>query len=91
MVSTRSSMPKPRRSVDSSTGGNTTTAAPKAMKVPKAERKKPTIPTAVAVVPVLLALFIYVWYYTGVFSDADRIACDAQKQARYDYIQKDAH
>ena len=78
MVSTRSSMPRPK--------SNTTTAAPKALKVPKAERKS-TIPTAAAVVPVLLALFIYVWYYTGVFSDADRIACDAQKQARYDYMQ----
>ena len=44
--------------------------------MPKAERK-PTIPTAAAVVPVLLALFIYVWYYTGVLvrcgSNRDRI------------------
>ena len=65
--------------------------APNAPKATKAERKPTTIPIAVAIAPVLLALFIYLWYYTGVFSDADRIACDVHKQARYDHIRQLTH
>jgi hypothetical protein len=35
-----------------------------------------------ALLPVLLALFIYSWYYTGIFSDSDHVVCDEQKLVR---------
>ena len=48
----------------------------------KEVRKPGKISVSLALLPVLLALFIYSWYYTGIFSDSDHIVCDEQKLAR---------
>lgn len=48
----------------------------------KAVHKAGNISVSLALVPVLLALFIYSWYYTGIFSDSDHVVCDEQKLAR---------
>jgi hypothetical protein len=46
------------------------------------QSKAGKISVSLALLPVLLALFIYSWYYTGIFSDSDHIVCDEQKLAR---------
>ena len=48
----------------------------------KAVRKPGNISVSLALLPVLLALFIYSWYYTGIFSDSDHVVCDEQKLVR---------
>ena len=58
----------------------------KPSQAPKVERQRSTIPVYIAVAPVLLALFIYFWYYTGLFSDADHVVCDGKKQEMYFFL-----